>query len=140
MIVKQIRLSEKDKERLSRLKSRTGIANWNVLCRWALCYSLSEPSVPADQTYSGDSNLEMSWETFCGEYQELYDLLMRERCLLDHLGTEPKTLEKYFKLHLSRGIAYLSGTNVIRGIEDLFSLAQVQASHLQLLSAKGSQK
>ena len=135
MIVKQIKLSEKDKERLSRLKGKTGISNWNVLCRWALCYSLSEPSVPFDQNYVADSNVEMSWSTFGGEYEELYELLIRERCLMDGLGTKPETLVKYFKLHLTRGIA-----NVIRSIDDLMKLAQMQAAHLQLDSAKGSDK
>lgn len=138
MIVKQIRLSEKDKERLSRLKGRTGITNWNVLCRWALCYSLSEPSMPNDQIYVADSNVEMSWNTFCGEYEEIYDLLVRERCIMDGLEPSAETLAKYFRLHLTRGIAYLSGTGVIRVIDDLIALAAMQATHLQLDSAKGA--
>ena len=33
MIVKQIRLSTAAKEKLARLKGKTGIQNWNVLCR-----------------------------------------------------------------------------------------------------------
>ena len=140
MIVKQIKLSVKDKERLARLKGRTGIANWNTLCRWAICYSLSEPSVPAEQEHAPGSNVDISWETLFGEYQDLYEYLIRERCLRDGLGTEPDTLAQYFKLHLTRGIAYLSGTNVIHSIEDLITLAQVQAAHEQLDSAKGNDK
>lgn len=42
MIIKQVRVSQQAKDQLSRLKGKTGIKNWNVLCRWALCYSLSE--------------------------------------------------------------------------------------------------
>ena len=48
MIVKQVKISNQSKERLSRLKGKTGIKNWNILCRWALCYSLSEHTVPTD--------------------------------------------------------------------------------------------
>lgn len=45
MIIKQIKLSNQSKDRLSRLKGKTGIKNWNVLCRWALCYSLGENTI-----------------------------------------------------------------------------------------------
>ena len=40
MIIKQIKLSNAAKDKLSRLKGKTGIQNWNVLCRWAFCFSL----------------------------------------------------------------------------------------------------
>lgn len=70
MIMKQVRLSQQAKDQLSRLKGKTGIKNWNVLCRWALCYSLSEKTLPTDIPIIADSNLEMSWFTFGGEYYE----------------------------------------------------------------------
>jgi DNA sulfur modification protein DndE len=35
MSLKQFRLSAQAKEQLIRLKTRTGITQWNVLCRWA---------------------------------------------------------------------------------------------------------
>ena len=37
MSIKQVRLSNQAKEQLIRLKTRTGIQQWNILCRWALC-------------------------------------------------------------------------------------------------------
>lgn len=119
MIIKQIKLSQKDKERLIRLKSKTGIANWNVLCRWALCFSLSEPTIPAPEGISTDSNLEMSWMVFGGEYQEIYEALIKQRCIQDGLGTDKETLQQQFKLHLHRGISYLSATNYIRSLDEL---------------------
>lgn len=123
MIVKQIKLPTQSKDKLSRLKGKTGIQNWNALCRWALCFSLSEKTVPADFDLPADSNVEMSWHTFAGENHEIYDVLIRARCIKDGLPTDEETLAKYFKLHLNRGIAYLSGTNVIKNIDDLVSLA-----------------
>ena len=122
MILKQIRLSQQSKDKLSRLKGKTGIKNWNVLCRWALCYSLSEGSVPTDISIASDSTLEMSWYTFAGEYSELYEALVKEWCILNDIPVDSETLAKYFKLHLERGIAYLSGTNFIKDIEDLLEL------------------
>lgn len=123
MIVKQFHLSVQDKERLSRLKGKTGIQNWNILCRWALCCSLQEKSVPVDVPKGEDSNVEISWYTFGGENYKIYEALIKARCMRDGLGTDEDTLAKYFYLHLSRGIAYLSGTNYIRSLEDLIRMA-----------------
>lgn len=123
MIIKQFRLSVQDKERLSRLKGKTGIQNWNVLCRWAFCCSLGEKSIPVEMQKSEDSNVEISWFTFGGENYKLYEALLRARCIKDGLGSDNETLTKYFYLHLSRGIAYLSSTNYIRDLGDLLSLA-----------------
>ena len=123
MIVKQIRLSSSSKEKLSRLKGKTGIKNWNVLCRWALCFSLHEDTVPTDVPINADSNVEMSWYTFAGEYSELYEALIVAWCEKKGIELTDENLAKYFKLHLERGIAYLSGTNFIKNLNDLLNLA-----------------
>ena len=123
MIIKQIRLSNAAKDKLSRLKGKTGIQNWNVLCRWAFCYSLHEGTVPTDVKVDSDSNVEMSWLTFAGEYHELYEALIKAWCINKDLPTDEDTLSKYFKLHLERGIGYLSGTNFIKNLNDLLNLA-----------------
>lgn len=123
MIIKQIRLTNVSKDRLGRLKGKTGIKNWNVLCRWALCYSLSENTMPTDLPIVADSNVEMSWYTFGGEYSDIYDALMIAWCKKMGLPTDDETLAKYFKLHIERGIAHLSGTNFIKNLDDLLNLA-----------------
>lgn len=123
MIVKQIKLSNLSKDRLGRLKGKTGIKNWNVLCRWAFCYSISENTMPTDIPIVTDSNVEMSWFTFGGEYSEIYEALMIAWCRKMSLPTDEDTLAKYFKLHLERGIAHLSGTNFIKNLDDLVGLA-----------------
>lgn len=123
MIVKQIRVSNQAKDKLSRLKGKTGVKNWNVLCRWALCYSLKEDSIPTDIQIVQDSNLEMSWFTFGGEYSDLYEALIIAWCKTKNLPVDHETVSKYFKLHLERGISYLCGTNFIKSINDLLELA-----------------
>lgn len=123
MIVKQIKIPTQSKDRLSRLKGRTGIQNWNVLCRWAVCFSLSEETIPSDFELPADSNVEMSWLTFAGENHEIYDALIRVWCIQNALPTDADTLSKYFKLHLNRGISYLAATGVIKSIDDLVALA-----------------
>ena len=119
MIIKQIKLSNAAKDKLSRLKGKTGIQNWNVLCRWAFCFSLKEGTIPTDIEINSDSNVAMSWLTFAGEYHELYEALIKEWCIENDLGTDNDTIAKYFKLHLERGIGYLSGTNFVKDIKDL---------------------
>ena len=125
-MMKVIRLTVQDKEKLSRLKGKTGILNWNVLCRWALCCSLKEPSVPLDLPLGEESNVEISWMTFGGENYKIYEALIKARCIRDGLETDEATLAKYFRLHLSRGIAYLSSTNLIRSLDDLMKMAGVE--------------
>ena len=123
MIMKQVRLSQQAKDQLSRLKSKTGIKNWNILCRWALTYSLAEKTLPTDIPLAADSNLEMSWLTFGGEYYEIYEALIKAWCLSMNLPTDNETVTKYFRLNLERGIAYLCGTGFIKQIDDLLNLA-----------------
>lgn len=123
MIVKQIKLSSQAKEKLSRLKGKTGIKNWNILCRWAFCYSLSENTMPTDVPINADSNVEMSWYTFAGEYSDIYEALIREWCIEKKVEITEENLAKYFKLHLERGISYLNGTNFVKNIDDLLNLS-----------------
>ena len=124
MIIKQIRLSQQAKDQLSRLKGKTGIKNWNILCRWALCYSLSEKTLPTDIPIVADSNLEMSWITFGGEYYEIYEALIVAWCIQMGLPTDEETVNKYFRLNLERGIAHLCGTKFIKNIDDLLKLTK----------------
>lgn len=123
MLIKQVKLSSTAKEQLSRLKGKTGIKNWNVLCRWALCYSLSEKTVPTDMIINYEDGIEMSWLTFCGEYYELYEAVIKNWCIEMNLPTDNATMIKYFYLNLERGISHLSGTGFIKSIDDLVKLA-----------------
>ena len=123
MIIKQVRLSQQAKDQLSRLKGKTGIKNWNILCRWALCYSLSEKTMPTDIPIARDSNLEMSWLTFGGDYFELYEALVKAWCIRMQLPTNDETVAKYVRLNLERGIAHLCGTGFIKSHDDLVKLA-----------------
>src|SRR5690606_17490594 len=59
---------------------------------------------------------------FGGEYHELYTALLIQRCLDEGLEVTPANISKLLRVHLHRGIAYLSTTNFISSIEDLLSL------------------
>ena len=67
MTIEHIRLSQTGRDQLITLKRRTGIAHWNVLCRWAFCRSLAEPAPPPAAKLVLDSNVEMTWRVFAGD-------------------------------------------------------------------------
>lgn len=124
MSIKQIRLSNQAKDQLIRLKTKTGIQQWNILCRWAFCLSLNEPTPPTPIDIPADSNVEMTWHVFGGEHHELYLALLKQRCLRDRLDISPETLGRQFRLHLHRGIGYLATPNRIKSISDLVVLGK----------------
>ena len=123
MSLKRFRLVTQAKEHPIRLEMRMSIAQWDILCRWAFCLSLRQPSPPSPVEVAADSNVEMSWQVFGGEAQELYLALLKERCERDGLGTADDVLARQFRLHLHRGISYLATPHAVRTIADLVRLA-----------------
>lgn len=84
---------------------------------------LEEETLPTDLPIVADSNLEMSWYTFGGEYYEIYEALIKAWCLQMHMPTDDENVSKYFRLNLERGIAHLCGTGFIKSTDDLIRLA-----------------
>lgn len=121
MIVDSVKLSEKAKNQLIGLKKKTGIENWNILCRWAFMLSLSEDSVPPHESIPADSNVEMTWKVFAGEYADLYTAMLIHRLYIDYGRIEESKFNYYFRLHLHRGISYLQIK--LTNIDDLLKLA-----------------
>jgi DNA sulfur modification protein DndE len=54
--------------------------------------------------------------------------LLRERCHRDGLDLSDKELNRQFRLHLHRGIAYLAAPNAVRSIADLVRLSIEEAA------------
>ena len=71
-MIDTVRLSESAKRRLTNLKRLTGIDQWNILSRWALCLSLSEGSIPPAQDNESMSSIEMTWKVFAGRHSDAY--------------------------------------------------------------------
>lgn len=117
--VEHIRLSQQAKDQLLKLKRKTGIQNWNVLCRWAFCISLAEPGVPPTAKIPADSSVEMTWKVFGGTYADVYLALLKQRCQQDNLGTSDEVLASQFRLHLHRGIGYLAADRQLPSISSL---------------------
>ncbi|RIT29559.1 DNA sulfur modification protein DndE [Mycobacteroides abscessus] len=123
MGIEHIRLTTAARDQLVTLKRRTGIAHWNILCRWALCRSLAEPAPPPAAKLVFDSNVEMTWRVFAGEYGDELLALVRYRCHIDGLGTDDDIVSNQLRLHLHRGIGYLVGDPRVTNIAGFVSVA-----------------
>ena len=120
--IEHIRLSRHAKDQLVRMKRDTGILNWNILCRWAFLLSLTDNKRPRDVDIRTDSNLEMSWKVFSGDYQALLASLFYLRCQRDGITSEQEqTLE--FRKHLGRGIGRLCALKIRPDIVHITELA-----------------
>ncbi|MGR5000950.1 DNA sulfur modification protein DndE [Vibrio celticus] len=121
MSIETVRLSEKAKGQLITVKKNTKIDNWNVLCRWALMLSLREESIPPHEDIVTNSNVEMTWKVFGGEFSDIYLAMLRQRIKTDFGKIDEDELNYYFKLHLHRGISYLLSKS--KGIDEVYKLA-----------------
>jgi DNA sulfur modification protein DndE len=107
-MIETVKVSEKAKIQLVTLKRRTGIENWNILCRWAFCLSLKEKNPLPNENIITDSTIEMTWKTFTGGDEDLYLALLLQRAKEDDVLLDKQSINHYFKLHLHRGISYLN--------------------------------
>ena len=126
MTIEHIRLSQTARDQLVTLKRRTGIAHWNVLCRWALCRSLAEPAPPPAVKLVLDSSVEMTWRVFAGDQGDVLWALVRFRCHIDGLDLDEETLANQFRLHLHRGIGYLVGDPRVTNVTGLAGVALLE--------------
>jgi DNA sulfur modification protein DndE len=115
--VQNIRVSQKGKEALQRLKNRTGIENWNVLCRWAICTSLAMDTAPKPWTPQEESNIEMDWKTFAGEQSSIITALIYQSAEKNR-ENNPENISGFFRSHLERGINSLQN---VRKLSDFIN-------------------
>lgn len=104
MLFETVRISEQGKNQLIKLKRATGIKQWNILCRWALCTSLADPTPPLVRDVVTDSNVEMTWKTFAGGQAPIYEALITQRSYSEG----ERELNRTASAHIHRGIGILS--------------------------------
>ena len=121
MIVETVRISDAGRQKLIRIKTRTGIQQWNVLGRWALALSLAEPSPPPHEDRCISSAIEISWKVFAGSLSEPLTAAVRMRFHSDEPYLSGISIQDHFHLHLHRGISYLS-TPGQQSVSDLLNL------------------
>lgn len=102
--VERIRVSQHSRDALVKLKRRTGIEHWNVLCRWAFLDSLANPNKPIPPAHGPESSIEMSWEVFAGELADPILAAFTVRAAKDGVQPVKAEMATYFRSHLERGI------------------------------------
>jgi DNA sulfur modification protein DndE len=122
-MIETLRLSERSKDQLLKLRRTTGIRHWNALCRWALCVSLADPRPVGGSRLIADSNVELSWKVLTGEWGEVYLALLRQRANLDGASEDTKGLSMLLRRHVHRGIELMTGSEKALNITDLCELA-----------------
>ncbi len=116
-----VRIGADVREQLITLKRRTGVMNWNVLCRWALCRSLAESAAPMI-TAGGEAAVEMTWKTFAGAGGDIYWWLVKQRTKELGLPLDEHNLHAQLRAHITRGTQYLVGDPSMRDTPDLVAL------------------
>lgn len=134
-IVKRLRFSEKTRYQIINIKTKTQIPTYAAICRWGICYSLAQGSVPSPIPQVFDSNLEITWETFVGDTGAAIPAALLQFCYQHNLPLDSKSVQKQFELHLARGISYLAGLKLFK-IESLISLALVNSSNKSQIETK----
>ena len=118
--VQNIRVSQRGKEALQRLKNRTGIENWNVLCRWAVSASLGMDTPPPRWIAQEESNIDMDWKTFGGDQADTLSALIHLSAD-KHGEISADALPAFFRAHLERGINAIQN---VRKLSDMPMLAK----------------
>lgn len=122
MTIETIRLSDVAKRQLLSLKRRTGIDQWNTLCRWGLCTSLTNSKPIVDPGPRPLSNVEMTWKVFAGRNDKLYLAILKMSYGKSRLVMKEISLTRYAQLHIERGVSLLA-----TGETDLNSLLSFAA-------------
>jgi len=116
--LENIGVSQRSREILITLKRRTGIANWNIISRWAFCDSLADQNRPVPVVGHADSNIDMSWNTFAGEISDALLAAFEIRAAKDKVTKDKQERAAYFRSHLERGISQLQNA---KNLSDLAS-------------------
>lgn len=125
MKLTRLRVCKEVDQRLSHLKSKTGLTP-NLLCRIGFCLSLNDPTIPNVADYPPDSERELNRYTLTGEWDLLFVALLRERIAQDDPDqTIPP--EDHFRAHVNRGVLLLF--HRVKSLGDLDRLVQEQVSN-----------
>jgi DNA sulfur modification protein DndE len=114
-----IRLSASEKDLLIRIKRKTGIASWNVLCRWGLLLGINESNALRAPTQEKRDAIEIRWDTFAGRYSNF----LTSCITLAHSNAHSKgvvlSVGDFINTSLSIGIKMLASQCHTRGLKAL---------------------
>jgi len=118
-----LRTSASVRNSLTRIKTITGIPNWNIICRWAFCLSLKQTSLPREVDEKLDG-IEIDYDTLVGKNKSIYTQLLINNLVSHKVEIDKKNLTKYLYAHVNRGVNIIY-TNKIKDISGLMSLTNI---------------
>jgi len=116
--VETVRISKQGRDQLIKVRRQTGIDNWNILCRWALCLSLREETPPPAVKQKLDGGVEMTWKVFSGEESDTLSSIIAIRTKQDGFDSDSEGLVNCLKAHLHRGLSYMASGQETKSITD----------------------
>ena len=120
LTIDNLKTSTNLKNFLTRIKTNTGIANWNVICRWAFCLSLKQTSLPREVDEKLDG-VEIDYDILVGKNKTIYTQLLINNLITHKVEINKRNLTKYLNAHVNRG-ANIIYTNKLKDISGLFKL------------------
>ena len=119
--VETVRISKQGRDQLMKVRRQTGIENWNILCRWALCLSLREETPPPAVKQKLDGGVEMTWKVFSGDESDTISALLALRTNTDGFDDSVEGPSNCLKAHLHRGLSYMASGQGTSSITDFLS-------------------
>ena len=116
-MIESIKLTESEKDMLVRIKRKTGIDSWNILCRWAYLLGLSQDQIHPSSTPEKRDAIEIKWETFSGRHSSIYATITRLKYADSLKHNDGTTVFDFFHRRLSVGIRILSKSASEEGLK-----------------------
>lgn len=107
-MIESIRLTGSEKEMLLRIKRKTGVASWNVLCRWAFMLGLTQDSFSRISSEEKRDAIEIKWDTFAGKSSDIYMGIIRLQYAKELNNNKTINLFDFVHGVLATGIRILS--------------------------------
>ena len=116
--IETLRTTSNIKNILVRLKSITGVQYWNVVCRWGLCTSLKQSTLPrlVEEKLDG---VEIDYDVFVGKNKIIYTQLLLNNLKKHNVELTKDNIYKYLYAHVNRGVSILYNYKM-KTIKDLF--------------------
>lgn len=105
--IEVVRLSQSDKDLLTKIKRKTGVDSWNVLCRWALTVALAQPNAVYVKSPEKRDSIEIKWDTFAGKNSSLYRGILLVQYSEYKQHSSELSMNDFFHSALSKGINIL---------------------------------
>ena len=118
--IETLRTTTNVKNLLTRIKAFTGIQYWNVICRWGLCLSIKQSTLPRliEEKLDG---IEIDYDVFVGKNKTIYTQLLINDLQKHKIEINKENLYKYLYAHVNRGVSIIYNYKM-KSISDLASL------------------